>query len=172
MTTDRRSVAERSSRLVAIGVVVAAGLLLLDLFQGVTYTAVVSIGLLASAVLWRLVGRGSTLAWWRPDGPDLLAVGVLYLALVTAIRVAFVGFTTESMAGLFIGFAVVGLLLLGVTAPVVYTVVWRSRPLRALGVGLHEWRPTVVLALVFATVQFTMTLWGYDLPQAVDWVPL
>jgi hypothetical protein len=28
------------------------------------------------------------------------------------------------------------------------------------------------LALVFAGVQFVLTLWGYDLPAAVNWVPL
>ena len=44
--------------------------------------------------------------------------------------------------------------------------------LRSIGVGLHEWRPTVVLAVVFAAVQFSITLWGYDLPAPVDWVPL
>lgn len=30
----------------------------------------------------------------------------------------------------------------------------------------------MVLALVFAGVQFALTLWGYDLPAAVNWVPL
>jgi hypothetical protein len=28
------------------------------------------------------------------------------------------------------------------------------------------------LGLLFAAVQFSLTLWGYDLPQPVDWVPL
>ncbi|MGN6574597.1 MAG: lysostaphin resistance A-like protein, partial [Nocardioides sp.] len=33
-------------------------------------------------------------------------------------------------------------------------------------------RVTAVLALLFAGVQFALTLWGYDLPAAQDWVPL
>ncbi len=76
------------------------------------------------------------------------------------------------MAGLFISYAVVGLLLLGVAAPVFYNVKLRHRPLSSLGVGLHNWRPTLALGLVFAAVQFSLTLWGYDLPRPVDWVPL
>jgi membrane protease YdiL (CAAX protease family) len=31
---------------------------------------------------------------------------------------------------------------------------------------------TAPLALLFASVQFALTLWGYDLPAPVDWVPL
>jgi hypothetical protein len=92
--------------------------------------------------------------------------------VVGANRLAFVGFTTDNMLGLFLSYAVVGLLLLGVVGPVVYTVWWRSRPLRSLGVGFHEWRPTVLLALVFAAVQFSLTLRGYELPEPVDWIPL
>jgi hypothetical protein len=41
-----------------------------------------------------------------------------------------------------------------------------------LGVGFHNLRTTVVLALVFASVQFAITLWGYGLPRPRDWVPL
>ena len=41
-----------------------------------------------------------------------------------------------------------------------------------LGLRLDNWRPTVALALLFAGVQFGLTLWGYDLPGAGDWVPL
>ncbi len=155
---------------VAAGVVVA--LLLLDLLEGVTYAIVVSAGMLLAAVLLRAFQRIPALFWWRLDAPDLIAVVVLYVAVVAATRLAFVWFTTESMVGLFISYAVAALLLLGVAGPVVYNVRFRHRPLRSLGVGLHEWRPTLALGLVFAAVQFALTLWGYNLPQPVDWVPL
>jgi membrane protease YdiL (CAAX protease family) len=155
---------------VAAGVVVA--LLLLDLLEGVTYAIVVSAGILLAAVLLRALRRMPALFWWRPDTRDLIAVVVLYVAVVAAARLAFVWFTTEFMVGLFISYAVVGLLLLGVAGPVFYSVRFRHRPLRSLGVGLHEWRPTLALGLLFAAVQFSLTLWGYDLPQPVDWVPL
>ena len=34
------------------------------------------------------------------------------------------------------------------------------------------WRSALCLGAAFAAVQFVLTLWGYDLPRAVDWVPL
>lgn len=160
------------SRSLTIGVGVVVGLVLLDIFEGVTYAIVVSAGMLLAALLLRILQRTSALFWWRPDIRDLVAVVVLYVAVVAALRLAFVGFTTESMAGMFISFGVVGLLLLGVAAPVFYNVGLRHRPLRSLGVGFHNWRPTLALGLVFAAVQFSLTLWGYDLPRPVDWVPL
>lgn len=175
-TTDQRAAApvshRRWPRFAASGVVVIAGLLALELVQGMAYTVVVLAATLLGLALWRIAAKGSTLIWWRPDRRDLIAVSSLYVGVVAANRLAFVGFTTDAMVGLFLSFAVVGLLLGGVVGPVVYTVWMRSRPLRSLGVGLHEWRPTVVLAVVFAAVQFSITLWGYDLPAPVDWVPL
>jgi membrane protease YdiL (CAAX protease family) len=63
-------------------------------------------------------------------------------------------------------------MLLGVVGPVIYTVWYRRRPLASLGLTLRGWRGVVAPALLFAGVQFAITLWGYDLPQPVDWVPL
>lgn len=165
-----KATGEAKSLTLGAGVVVA--LLLLDFFQGVAYTLVVSAGMLLAALLLRVFRRVPTLFWWRPDARDVIAVVVLYAAVVAAARLAFVGFTSESMVGLFISYAVVGLLFLGVAGPVLYNVRMRQRALRSLGVGLHEWRPTLALGFVFAAVQFSMTLWGYDLPAPVDWVPL
>lgn len=172
MTTYREWTSGRRPGLVAMGMAVIAGLLLLDVFQGISYAVVVSAGMLLATVLWRVVAGGSKLFWWRPHLGDLAAVALLFAGVVGVNRVAFVGFTTDSMLGLFLSFAVVGLLVLGVVVPVVYTVWWRSRPLRSLGIGLHRWRATLTLALLFAVVQFSMTLWGYDLPEPVDWIPL
>jgi membrane protease YdiL (CAAX protease family) len=160
------------ARYLAVGVGVVGALLLLDVFQGLTYAVVVSAGMLLAALLLRGFRRMPALFWWRPDTRDLIAVVVLYVGVVATARLAFVGFTTDSMVGLFISYAVVGLLLLGVAGPVIYNVRLRHRPLRSLGVSLHEWRPTLALGFVFAAVQFSMTLWGYDLPAPVDWVPL
>jgi len=156
--------------LVAAGV--GSALLLLGLLSGVTYAVGVSTGVLVGALLLRLFRRKPALFWWRPDSRDLIVVGVLYVAVVGFIRLAFVGFTTGSMVGLFISYAVLGMLLLGVAAPVLYNVRIRHRPLRSLGVGLHDWRPTLALGLVYAGLQFALTLWGYDLPRPVDWIPL
>lgn len=160
------------SQYLTVGAGVVVALLALDYIQGVSYAVVVSAGMLLAALALRLSRRMPALFWWRPDTRDLVAVVLLYVAVVAATRLAFVWFTTESMVGLFISYAVVALLLLGVAGPVVYNVRLRQRPLRSLGIGLHQWRPTLALGLLFAAVQFSMTLWGYDLPQPVDWVPL
>jgi len=159
-------------RIVVLGGAVVLALLLLEAFAGWAYVLVVSVGMFSVGLVLRLISREFRLFWWRPDRKDLVVVALLYLAVVGANRLAFVGFTTDTMVGLFLSYAVVGLFLLGVVGPVVYTVWWRSRPLRSLGVGVHEWRPTVLLGLVFGAVQFSLTLWGYDLPEPVDWIPL
>jgi uncharacterized protein len=44
--------------------------------------------------------------------------------------------------------------------------------LRTLGLGRHELRTTLVLALAFGGVQFVIMFWGYTLPAPVGWVPL
>jgi hypothetical protein len=159
-------------RMVVLGAAVVVALLLLEVFDGWAYVLVVSVGMFSVGLILRLISREFRLFWWRPDRRDLVAIALLYLAVVGANRLAFVGFTTDNMLGLFLSYAVVGLLLLGVIGPVLYTLWWRSRPLRSLGVGLHEWRPTLLLGLVFAAVQFSLTLWGYGLPEPVDWIPL
>jgi uncharacterized protein len=84
--------------------------------------------------------------------------------------VAFTVFTTDNVLGLFLCFAAG--LLLGTVGPIVYQVWVRGRDLRTLGLGLHHLRPTLALGLALAGVQFAMTLWGYQLPAPVDWVPL
>jgi hypothetical protein len=104
------------------------------------------------------------------DGRDLLVIGLLYVAVVGLFRLAFTVFTTDNVLGLFLSFAFG--LIIGVVGPIVYQVWMRGRDLRSLGLGFHHLRATLTLGLVFAAIQFGSTLWGYDLPEAVDWVPL
>lgn len=123
-----------------------------------------------------LVGVTAPLArsvpWVRShvDGRDLTTIVVLYVAVVALFRLAFVGFGTDRLLGLFLSYATG--LLLGVAGPVVYSVWVRHRPLRSLGIGTHDLRPTLLLAVVLAGTQFVMTLWRIELPAPVDWVPL
>lgn len=146
---------------------VVAALLLLPVLTGWAYAAVVAATALLLAAYPPLRAPHP-----RPDREDreLIVMAVLYLAVVALMRTAFVGFGTDQVAGLFLCFAAA--LLLGVLGPVFYETWAGHRPLRTLGLRLDNWRPTVVLALLFAAVQFALTLWGYDLPAAQDWVPL
>jgi hypothetical protein len=152
---------------------VVAALLLLDVVDLKVYGVVVPLAGVALALATSRMGKPvSAFPWtrWHVDRKDLVVLGALYVAVVALFRVAFIVFTTDRVAGLFLSFGAA--LLIGVAGPVVYTVWVRRRPLASLGIGLHNLRSTVRLALLFAGVQFVITLWGYDLPRPVDWVPL
>jgi len=103
------------------------------------------------------------------DRSVLGVIGALYLAVVLLMRLAFVGFGVDQTLGLFLSFGAA--LLLGTVGPVVHAVRQR-RSLPAVGLRTDNLRVTLVLGLIFAAVQFALTLWGYDLPEPVDWVPL
>jgi membrane protease YdiL (CAAX protease family) len=114
----------------------------------------------------------TSVRWWRPriDKPDLIAISALYVTVVVLFRLAFTGFGTSNVAGLFLTYAAG--LILGVIGPIWYTVWYRKRPLGDLGIGRHRIGQTLSLALVLAGAQFAITFWGYNLPKPVDWVPL
>lgn len=141
-------------------------LLLLNIDDLVLWTILVVPATLVLALIPRLRPAGES----RVDGRDLITIGVLYVAVVAAFRMAFTVFTTDNVLGLFLSFAIG--LLVGVIGPVVYQVWVRGRGLGSVGLGLHHLRSTLILGVVFAGVQFATTLWGYDLPAPVDWVPL
>jgi membrane protease YdiL (CAAX protease family) len=156
----------------AVGaVVVIAGLLSLDVVGGLAYTAAVAAIAAAGAIV--LARRsGSDVAWLRGrvDLQDLVVVVGLYALIVAGFRLAFTVFTVANTLGLFLSFAAA--LLLGFIAPIVYTVWVRQRPLASLGIGFGDWRATLSLALIFAVVQFAMTLARVEYPQTEIWLPL
>jgi hypothetical protein len=152
---------------------VMVALLLLDVLPGIAYGIAVPAGAVVLAGSTATIPRlraALPLLRRRVDGRDLLAITVLYVAVVGLYSLAFTVFTWTNTLGAFLSFG--GALLLGVAGPLVYTVWVRGRPLRDLGIGTHRWRSTVALGVLFAGVQFALTLWGYDLPRPVDWVPL
>jgi membrane protease YdiL (CAAX protease family) len=162
---------------VALGAVwavfVVASLLLMDVLDGALYGVVVLTSggamVVASATIPRF---RASFAWLRRrgDGRDLAAVALLYVAVVGLFRLAFSVFTTDNMLWFFLTFAAG--LVLGVGGPVGYQVGSRRGSLADLGIGAHRWRSTLALGPLFAGVQFFITLWGYDLPRPVDWIPL
>ena len=160
------AVSSRRTRTVIWSLWVVAGLLMLPIGNGPVYLACVA----ASAGLVALVPGALPQQLRRHDDQDLLAIVVLYLAVVGLERLAFVGFTADSVLGLFLAFATA--LVVGVAGPLAYTCWIRKRPLSELGLRRDNLRSASLLALLFAAVQFALTLWGYDLPPPVDWVPL
>ncbi|HET9020341.1 MAG TPA: CPBP family glutamic-type intramembrane protease [Ornithinibacter sp.] len=143
-----------------------AALVLLDVLDLAAWTGVVLVvaALLAAVPALRPATRHTV------DRTDLLVVALLYVGVVAAFRLAFTGFTTDNVLGLFLSFATG--LLLGVVVPVVYQVWGRGRGLESLGIGAHRWRGTVAMGLVLAATQLVVTMVGYALPEPEDWVPL
>jgi membrane protease YdiL (CAAX protease family) len=164
-TTTRSVTSSRNVRWVWFAYCVLA-LLLLAVVDLQLWAGIVMVGAVALAAVPRLRPSVSHAV----DTTDLLVVGGLYVAVVAAFRLAFGVFTTDNVLGLFLSFAAG--LLLGVVGPVVYQVWARGRDLRSLGIGVHEWRATVAMGLVLAAVQFAVTMVGYSMPDAEQWVPL
>lgn len=164
----------RTDPTVAIWTVfVVAALLLMDVLDLTVYGIVIPVAACTVALVASRVRRSDrSLAWVRNriDRRDLLLIAALYLVVVGLFRLAFEVFTTDRVAGLFLSFAAA--LFIGVAGPVVYTTWGRRRPLASIGMGRQNLGRTVRLGLLFAGVQFAITLWGYDLPEPVDWVPL
>jgi membrane protease YdiL (CAAX protease family) len=152
-------------------VFVVAALLMLDILGLTTYGVVIpALALVLILGVRSVPGERAPTAQPRVDTRDLTAIAVSYLLVVACFRLAFTVFTADRVTGLFLTFAAG--LLVGVIGPLIYTVWMRQRPLSTLGIGLQRWRSALSLGLLFAAVQFAITLWGYRLPKPVDWVPL
>lgn len=167
MNLENLNIGQRISIRGAVWFVYAAAALLLLRIDNLTLWAVI---VTAVALLLALVPQLRPSVSREFDGRDMIAIGVLYIGVVAAFRVAFTVFTTNSVLGLFLSFAAG--LLLGVVGPIVYQVWIRDRDLVSLGIGIHQLPETIGAGLILAVLQFSTTLWGYDLPAPVDWVPL
>ena len=159
-------VARSSVRLAAWSGWVVAALLMLPWFDGPSFALVV----IGSAVALGLVPGMVPSDVRSRDGADLVAIAALYVGITALLSLAFRAFGTDHVVGLFLSFA--GALILGVAGPVVYTVWMRERSLGDLGLRVTDLRRTAALAVLFGGVQFGITLWGFQLPAAEDWVPL
>lgn len=160
-----RSLSPESSFVLWTAWVVAA-LLLLPIANGPLYAVIAP----ATALLMAAIPGAVPHRERQRDSSELLVVVALYLAVVALMSLAFLVFTVDVVAGLFLSFAAA--MLVGVVGPLYYTVWHKQRPLADLGLRRDNWRQTLWLALLFGGVQFGLTLWGYDLPDAESWVPL
>ena len=142
-------------------------LLLLPVGSGPLYAGLVCAAALALALL---VPGALPRTPRSVDRQDLAVAAGLYVGVVALFALAFRVFTQDVVAGLFLSFAAG--MLLGVVGPIWYTVWHRGRPLADLGLHRRNLRDVLALGLVLGGVQFALTLWGYDLPRPVDWVPL
>jgi uncharacterized protein len=153
---------------------VVLALLALAFGNLILYGIGVPVGALFLAVVCARISyfKAVSIKWmaWKIDRADLAVVAGLYVVVVGLFKLAFAGFGTTNTLWFFLSFAAA--MLVGVIGPVVYFVWIRRRTLASLGIGLHNLRSTVALALTFAAAQFVVTLWDVKLPQPVDWIPL
>jgi len=151
-----------------------AAILMLSFGNLIAFGVGVPVAAIALAAICARLGvfRNVPVQWvrWKLDKADVAAVVVLYAAVVGLFKVGFGVFGTSNMLWFFLAFAAA--MLIGVVGPIVYVVWIRHRSMSVLGIGLHNFRATVLLALVFAGAQVAVTLWGLSFPAAVDWVPL
>ena len=160
---------------IALAVIWACFMVAAILMLGIgAYGVVVPVAGLLLAVACSRLGLFKSLgirwASWQIDKVDMLAVGAFYVVVVTLFKVAFGVFGTSHVAPLFIIFGLG--MLVGVVGPIVYVVWMRHRTLASIGIGLHNIRSTAALAVVLGAVQFSVTLWNYQLPTPVDWIPV
>lgn len=163
--TERLAV-RSSARLAAWSGWVVLALLILPWFGGLAFGLLV----VGSAVVLCLVPGMVPAVQGRRDRADLVVITALYVAVTSLLWLAFRTFGTDQVVGLFLSFAAA--LLLGVAGPVVFTVWVRQGSLADLGLHGGDLRRTGALAVLFGGVQFALTLWGFDLPAAENWVPL
>ena len=148
-------------------------LLLMDVLDLTVYGVVIPVvGVVLALVMARIGPPNPSIAWVQlvVDRADVIAIVALYVVTVGLFRLAFGVFGTDRVVGLFLSFAMA--LLIGVVGSVVYTTWIRRRPLASIGMGPQNLRSTLRLGLLLAAVQFSITLWGYELPEPIDWVPL
>jgi uncharacterized protein len=144
-----------------------AALLFLAVGNGLIYGLIIP---LSAGLLGFLAPGLVSSAGRHVDGRDIRAVLLLYVGVVAVLYLAFQVFTVERTLGLFLCYAAG--LILGVVGPVIYTVWRRGRRLADLGLTRKNWRQAVGLGLVLGAIQFFLTLYGYDLPTPVEWMPL
>jgi len=108
---------------------------------------------------------------FRPT-KDLAVVMANYVLIVAVFYLSFQVITIKNVAGQFITFGVVGILLLGILTPVFYNTLIMKRPLSALGIKKENLLLSIGLCLIFSVIQYFLTLGNLELPDFKSFLPL
>ena len=103
---------------------------------------------------------------------ELMAVLVNYILIVAMFYVSFQIITIKNVAAQFITFGILGILLLGVMTPALYSTLIMKRSLSVLGIKKEKFLFSVGLCFAFSLVQYFMTLAKLELPEFMSLVPL
>jgi membrane protease YdiL (CAAX protease family) len=111
--------------------------------------------------------------YWKPS-KDLAVVVISWVLVVAALYTATVIVGSDVWGGMayFALYAVVSALLFGVGLPLYWMVIVQKRPLSDLGITVRRLGVSILLQLVFTTLQFVGTLAKTQLPSFEEFFPL
>lgn len=103
---------------------------------------------------------------------ELVYVFINYISIVGMFYLSFQIITIKNVAGQFITFGVIGVLFLGILFPALYTTQIKHRTLSSMGIHKHKLLLSLGLSLIFAIIQYTLTLATIPLPKLNVLLPL
>jgi len=111
--------------------------------------------------------------WFRFKPTKELWIVLLSWVLVTStLYLSFQVITLERVAAQFITFGIICIALFGIFVPVVWSAFVKKRPLSSLGIKKDKLAISILLCLVFAVIQYFMTLRTLTLPAFNALLPL
>ncbi len=103
---------------------------------------------------------------------EIFAVLVSWIMVVAAFYLAFNIITIQRVALNFITFGVIGIVLLGVSVPVIWTVIIKKRPLSELGIKRDKIVISIILGIILSVIQYFLTIKNIEVPAAKELIPL
>lgn len=103
---------------------------------------------------------------------EIFAVLASWIMVVSAFYLAFNIITIKHVALNFITFGIVGITLLGVLAPVIWTAFIKKKPLSRLGIKRDKIAVSIVLGIILSVVQYFLTIKNIEIPATKELIPL
>jgi len=95
-----------------------------------------------------------------------------WVLVISTFYISFQVITTQRVAAQFITFGIIGITLFGVIVPVLWTTLYKKRPLSILGIKTDKLGLSIMLSLFFSAIQYYLTLRTISLPDFYELVPL
>lgn len=108
---------------------------------------------------------------WNPN-KDLLAIGVSWILVVTALSFATFIATPQNGILYFILYGIIGAALFGVGIPLAWTVFIRKRKLSTLGITTKHLKKSIAVQVILAILLYGSALAKMTLPAADALIPL
>lgn len=111
--------------------------------------------------------------WFKfKPSKELFAVLLSWIIVTSIFYIAFNVITTQRVALHFITFGIVGIAFFGILAPVIWNTIVMKRPLSDLGIKRDKLVISIVLCIVFSSIQYFLTIKNIEIPSLVELIPL